>query len=143
MYDKILIPLCECKSEDDLIEYLYKHHYNEILHVNENGSISYYIDKFDNNKLYAITDLCAYFEIWCITDDCESDLTLSDILKVYKTLKTKKFKIYDKKEILQFKIFKNIINFLSDWSGEYMDSIFDIIKNKDNWIINCRIELDL
>lgn len=127
MYQEFEIPTSLCITREELVKHLYENYYDSFIHINENGSLTYHFDTKGN--FYVRTNL------YCDLNVFNLDLNEYDYEK-------KNLKQYFLKDKLPLYMFRNIINYLEEWTGEYGDSILDIKKNNDNskWCINCRIE---
>ena len=135
----------KCTNKESLILYLYNKHYDNVLNVNENQSISYHINKQGN--LFASSDLYTEIEIYPDeVDELEEkenldvyDLSNAEFL--FKDLRDEsKFTPLDKSKKLDYYLFKNLVWFLIHWYGEYGDKIFEIKENKFEWKIIWRLE---
>jgi hypothetical protein len=151
-YKEIFIEKKCVKNEEELLKYLYDVLYNDIIHINENGSLHLYEDK--SNNLYIESDLFAGYDIINLTNIVLPDNIniITDRYPFYKyyldpesIYDDKKnlifrmqtiYKIYGKSIKLDYIMFCKYVLYLLNWYGEYGYKIFEI-KNEENvWKLN-------
>jgi hypothetical protein len=152
--------------KDSLINYLYDNKYDDIIHINENRSIGYYIDHDTDvndinditkiTKIYVSSNLFSGYDVHDISkidltdfNDFNKDVSiniyncysyeLSNINRIYENNKYIQIKLSQINKI-NLKLFTQLCIYLYLYYGEYGHKIFDITDKQDYYELDYRYE---